>query len=127
MNALIDVPQKLEFDTPLDLLADLERPLASTEEAVENAIAIYKSAKGFIESYERVGAAAKALLNEIIAETEQFDWKTPAGSASVTKAGASVRYDSKAIETLCLADPALADRLSPFRTLVPTGGTLVIR
>jgi hypothetical protein len=115
------------FDTPLELLADLERPLASTEEAVENAIAVYKAAKGFGEAYDRVQAAAKALLNEVMAETGQLSWKTPAGSANVTAAGTSVRYDSKAIETLCLADPALGERLAPFRTVVATGGVLVVR
>jgi len=73
---------------------------ASTEDALESAIAIYQGAAGAITALQAVQADAKLLLGEIMIETGETNVSTKAGRCYVTSASRVVTYDAKGIDAL---------------------------
>ena len=120
----------IDYLTTADLIAHLNAA-ASTEEAVERAIAVYKDAKnqadGAAQPWLDVAALAKERMTEIITETGQMSWKTATGSAYVPAAGVTVSYDAKALDALCASSPELAAILRPHRLEKERPGSLTIR
>jgi len=108
------------------LLSQLKITAASTEEAVEDAIQIYRIAKSVAEEAKAVQDAAKAKLAEIIEETGQTTWATEAGKAIVTAPGMSVSWDTKGIDALMAEDGLMRAKLAPFRTEKERPGSLRI-
>ena len=100
---------------------------ASTEDALESAIAIYQCAAGAITALQAVQADAKLLLTEIMTETGETNVTTKAGKAYVTSASRVVTYDAKGIDALAANDDELAAVLEPFRRVTERAGTLTIR
>ena len=100
---------------------------ASTEDALESAIAIYQGAAGAITALQAVQADAKLLLGEIMVETGETNVTTKAGKAYVTSASGVVTYDAKGIDALAANDDELAAILEPFRRVTERAGTLTIR
>ena len=100
---------------------------ASTEDALESAIAIYQGAAGAITALQAVQADAKLLLGEIMVETGETNVTTKAGKAYVTSASRVVTYDAKGIDALAANDDELAAVLEPFRRVTERAGTLTIR
>ena len=100
---------------------------ASTEDALESAIAIYQGAAGAITALQAVQADAKLLLTEIMTETGETNVTTKAGKAYVTSASRVVTYDAKGIDALAANDDELAAVLEPFRRVTERAGTLTIR
>ena len=100
---------------------------ASTEDALESAIAIYQGAAGAITALQAVQADAKLLLTEIMTETGETNVTTKAGKAYVTSASRGVTYDAKGIDALAANDDELAAVLEPFRRVTERAGTLTIR
>lgn len=88
-----------------ELRQALDMPVATTEQAVENAIAVYLAAGGQ-------------------AETGQTKFATQAGRVAVTAPSVSVSYDRKALDALCASDPALAAKLAPHRKEIERPGTM---
>lgn len=107
-----------------ELRQALDMPVATTEQAVENAIAVYLAAGGQMDAYKEVQAAAKERLGEIMAETGQTKFATQAGRVAVTAPSVSVSYDRKALDALCASDPALAAKLAPHRKEAERPGTM---
>ena len=100
---------------------------ASTEDALESAIAVYQGAAGAITALQAVQADAKLLLSEIMVETGETNVTTKAGKAYVTSASRVVTYDAKGIDQLAALDDELAAILEPFRRVTERAGTLTIR
>ena len=100
---------------------------ASTEDALESAIAIYQGAAGAITALQAVQADAKLLLTEIMTETGETNVTTKAGKAYVTSASRVVTYDAKGIDALAANEDELAAVLEPFRRVTERAGTLTIR
>lgn len=110
----------------LELKSKLYKDLPNTELAVENAIAIYRDASAKIDAFKEVQEAAKKLLEEIIIETGQSDWKTKAGNCKLTNSYTRVNWDSEALDSLCANDDNLARILTPHRKESEIAGTLRI-
>lgn len=108
-----------------------DEPVASTEEAMQQAVRIYKDAKAAgadaLVPYEMVMSAAKERINEIIAETGCLSWKTVHGLAYIPAPGVTVSYDAKALDALCASSPEIAALLRPHRTEKERPGSLTIR
>ncbi len=109
----------------------LDRSDLTTEQAVDNAVAVYKAAKQYSEQvaepYRAVMDEAKAMLTDIIVETGQMTWKSAAGQAFVPAAGMTVSYDAKALDALCASSPELKAILWPHRFEKERAGSLTIR
>jgi len=100
---------------------------ASTEDALESAIAIYQAAAAQIDAAQAVQADAKLLVTEIMTETGETNVTTKAGKAYVTAPSKIVTYDAKGIDKLAANDDELAAVLEPFRRVTERAGTLTIR
>ena len=100
---------------------------ASTEDALESAIAIYQGAAGAITALQAVQTDAKLLLTEIMIETGETTAVTKAGRCYVTSASRVVTYDAKGIDQLAALDDELAAILEPFRRVTERAGTLTVR
>lgn len=120
--------------TPQEIGARVERLRAQgtgdVHGAVTELIALYREAGSGIGAYEDAKAAIKDILNEVIVETGQESWVTPAGKAGLTSPGSSVSYDTKRAERL-LADwaqhaPEFARELARCRVEKEKPGTLRI-
>lgn len=109
----------------------LSEPVSSTEEAMRQAVLIYKDAKAaaadVVKPYEDVMASAKNRINEIITETGCLSWKTVHGLAYIPAAGVTVTYDAKALDALCASSPEIAALLRPHRIEKERPGSLTIR
>ncbi len=118
--------------TPNALRSKLElKPDQTTEQAVGNAIAVYKEAKQRAEDAAQpwldVGTEAKAQLTDIITETGVMSWKTAAGMVYIPAAAKIVSYDAKALDALCASSPELDRILRPHRSEKERPGSLTIR
>jgi hypothetical protein len=100
---------------------------ASTEDALESAIAIYQAAAAQIDAAQAVQADAKLLVTEIMTETGETNVTTKAGKAYVTAPSKIVTYDAKGIDKLAGLDDELAAVLEPFRRVTERAGVLTIR
>lgn len=99
--------------------------------AATDAVAVYLTAKSegaaAAEPWDHAAAEAKALLNDIIAETGQTAYKTPVGDAYIPAPSTRVSYDAKALDALCASSPELARVLGPHRRETGVAGSLTIR
>jgi hypothetical protein len=68
--------------------------------------------------------ALKDAMSEIVAETGQERFQTPAGTLSLTASSVSVRYDTKALDALCASNDDLDRILGPHRKESMRAGTL---
>lgn len=102
--------------------ANIEAPDA----AVLSAIAVYLAAGAVIDEYNAVKESAKKLIADVMAETGETKYVTPAGTAAVSAPSQTVTYDAKAIDILLRDDADLALRLSPYRKVTERAGTLRI-
>jgi hypothetical protein len=108
------------------LIEKLHKPMASTEDAIANAIAVYRDADARRKALADVQAQAKALIEEIIIETGQDKWETPAGKCQITKPGVTVRWNAKHLDALMASSDDLARILAPHRSETERPGTLRI-
>lgn len=124
MNILNPTPHTLREALTL-------KPDQTTEQAADNAIAVYKEAKGQADACAKlwldVADEAKNQLAQIIEETGVMSWKTASGSAYVPAAGVTVSYDAKALDALCASSTELASILRPHRIEKERAGSLTIR
>lgn len=102
----------------------LSQPFASTEDAVATAIEVYKDAGKYADDVRK---HAKAAIEEIILETGQTEWSTPAGKIYFPKPSLSVSYDAKALDALCASSPELAAILKPHRRETERAGSMTIK
>lgn len=100
---------------------------ASTEDAIESAIAVHQAATAQIDAMQTIQTDAKLLLTEIMTETGETSYATKAGKAYVTAPSKMVSYDSKGLDKLAGLDDELAAVLEPFRRVTERAGTLTIR
>jgi len=110
-----------------DWLDRAQRGELNTETAVETAVALYQSAAAAIDAYKGAQADIKALLTEIMTETGQTSYTTPAGKCYVTAPSTVTTYDSKGLDALAANDDELAALLEPFRRVTERAGTLTVR
>ena len=96
------------------------------ETSAESAIAVYQAAQSVIDAYTAVKDQARQLLADIMIETGQTSYNTPAGKASVTAPAISVTYDAKAIDIVCRTNQQIADLLAPYRKETIRPGSLRI-
>ena len=96
------------------------------DQSVESAIMIYLAAQAEIERFKAVQEQAKALITDVMAETERTKYHTACGSAAISAASSSVAYDAKALDILCASMPSLAEVLEPHRKVRNTAGSLRI-
>lgn len=116
--------------THAELTTWLERTrqhAASTEDAVESAIAIYQAAAANIDAMRAVQAEAKAIIGEIMAETGRCRYATLAGTCYVSAASYATSYDAKALDALAATDERIAALLAPARRITERAGTLTVR
>ena len=117
--------------TPSDLRRWLERDDASTEQATDAAIAVYKQAKAEAKSvsapWDALADEAKSVLTDIITETGVTSFKTASGMAYVPAPGVTISYDAKALDALCASDDQLKRLLWPHRSEKERPGSLTIR
>ena len=95
-----------------------------TETAVQIAVEVYKDVGKYSKD---VQAKAKALIEEIIIETGQSEWKTKAGKVYFPKPSVSARYDTKALDALCARNDELKRILWPHRKETERPGSMTIR
>jgi hypothetical protein len=109
------------------MLTDARTKHKSTESAVNALIETEKFLRDVRGACDGVTGEIKETLAEIYAETGNKSFTVDAGMTYITDETESVSYDNTAIETLCISDPALAARLSPFRKINKRRGSIVIR
>ena len=110
-----------------NLVDEIEKAtLCEPAPAVESAIAVYQAANAVIDEYTAVKEMAKQLITDVMEETGQTKYATPAGTASVSTPSQTVTYDAKAIDILLRDDADLALRLSPYRKVTERAGSLRI-
>lgn len=100
---------------------------ANTEDALSDAITVYRTAASDIKELEALQARAKSIVTEIMQETGQTKSVTPAGTAQFTAPSVRVTWDGKALDALCASDATLAAILRPHRKETATSGTLTIK
>ena len=115
------------FDELTTWLLRARHDAASTEDAVESAVAIYQAASAAIDAMKQVQADAKTLLTEIMTETGTTSYTTPAGKCYVSAPSVVTTYDAKALDALAAGDDELAALLEPFRRVTERAGTLTVR
>ena len=96
------------------------------EQAVTSAIAVYLAASGMVDAYAAVKDSAKRLIGDVMTETGQTTYTTPAGKVAMTSPSTSVNYDSKALDALCASSAELAHMLQPHRKVSEKAGTMRI-
>lgn len=117
--------------TPSDLRRWLERDNATTEQATDAAIAVYKQAKAESKTaaapWDALADEAKAMLTDIIIETGITSFKTASGTAYVPAPGVTISYDAKALDALCASDDNIKRLLWPHRSEKERPGSLTVR
>lgn len=118
--------------TPDELRSRLERAHGlAPDDAATEAIAVALTAKAAGETAAKpwldVNAAARRVLDDLIAETGQTAYKTPAGEAYVPAPSVRVSYDTKALDALVASNADLARVLTPHRRETHSVGALTIR
>jgi len=109
------------------MLIHLNKPQVSTEDAIANAMAVYRDCSVIIAGYKEAQKQAKLLIKKIIIETGQDKWETDTARCYITKPWVSVRYNTKSLDALIASDDNLSRLLSPHRKVSERAGTLTIR
>lgn len=100
---------------------------ANTEDALSDAITVYRTIAADVKELEAQQARAKQIVAEIMQETGQTKAITPAGTAQFTAPSTRVSWDSKALDALCASSADLARLLTPHRAEKQVAGTLTIK
>lgn len=102
-----------------------------THAAAASAIELYKHLKHPLDlitgDIQESMSQAKTILTDIMEETHTRNIQAPAGIAYIPAPGESISYDTKALDMLCASDPAIAEKIRPFRQVRPRPGALTIR
>lgn len=98
----------------------------SPDAAVETLIAIYQDAAGQIAQLTALQVEAKKQLADVILETGDATWRTPAGSCYVSAPSVVTSYDARGLDAMAAADPRIAALLAPHRRQSERHGTLTI-
>lgn len=102
-----------------------------THAAASSAIELYKHLKHTMDiitgDIEASMNEAKAVLADILSETHTERIEAPAGVAYIPKPGTIVSYNTQSLDMLCSGDPALAEKIAPFRKVTARPGSLTIR
>jgi len=113
-----------------DLTLELDRLNAwegSAEDAAAHAIGIYRAAGDEAGRFKAIQDRAKAAIGELIAETGNERWNTPAGVAVLTSPSVRVIWDAKALDALCASDDDLARVLAPHRRETMVAGSVTVK
>ena len=94
------------------------------EQAVTSAITVYLAAGGMVDAYSAIKDNAKRLIGDVMTETGQTAYNTPAGKVAMTSPSVSVSYDAKALDALCASSAELARMLQPHRKESERPGTM---
>ena len=117
--------------TVQDLRRWLEMDNASTEQATDAAIAVYKQAKAEAKTaaapWDALATEAKSILTDIIAETGVTSFETASGMAYIPAPGKVITYDTDALDALCKSDDNLRRILWPHREVKERPGHLTVR
>lgn len=121
-------PQPTDTLTAYEQLKALENnPPAEPHQAAEQAIALYKQLAQSIKEIEALQKRVKQVLTDLITETNQTTWATPAGKAYLPAPSIVVRYDTKELDQLLANRPELRQFIEPFRKEEERPGSLTIR
>ena len=99
----------------------------NTEQALENAIFMYRDLAERIKALQEAQAAQKQTITDIFTELNIDKATTPAGKALITAPSVTVSYDAKALDVLRASDDRLDRMLSPHRKETMRAGTLTIK
>lgn len=99
----------------------------TTEQALENAIFMYRDLAERIKALQEAQAAQKQTISDIFMELNIDKATTNAGKALITAPSVSVSYDWRALDVLCASDDRLARMLKPHRKETERAGTLTIK
>jgi hypothetical protein len=99
----------------------------NTEQALENAIFMYRDLAKRIKALQEAQAAQKQTITDIFVELGVDKATTPAGKALITAPFVTVSYDWRALDVLCASDDRLARMLRPHRKETERAGTLTIK
>jgi hypothetical protein len=99
----------------------------NTEQALENAIFMYRDLAERIKALQEAQAAQKQTITDIFIELGVDKATTPAGKALITAPSVIVSYDAKALDVLRASDDRLDRMLSPHRKETMRAGTLTIK
>ena len=111
----------------IELHAKLSQVVASTEEAVANALSVYNQASAEIDTLKSLQDEAKRLVEEVIAETGRDKWETDFARCYIPKPSLTVSYDRKALDALAASDDNVKRLIWPHRRESERAGTLTIR
>ena len=115
------------------LLDELQKQLdmveadSTPEQATETAIMVYLAAKAEQEKLKEIQDRAKLIISDVMAESGTDKLKSQAGTASVSSASKSVRYDAKALDALLVSSEDFRRILEPHRKETMRIGSLSIR
>jgi len=93
---------------------------------METLIAIYQDAAGQIAQLTELQRSLKREIADLILETGDATWRTPAGSCYVSAPSVVTSYDARGLDALAAADPRIAALLAPHRRQSERHGTLTI-
>ena len=99
----------------------------NTEDALTDAITVYRSLGAQIKEFEALQTRAKQIVVEIMQETGQVKAITAAGTAQFTADSLRVSYDTKALDALCASSADLCGILLPHRKETAVKGNLTIK
>ena len=108
-------------------LTDLAEWTGSPADAAHVAIDIYRRAAANIDELKEIQTAAKAIIGDLIAETGNERWTTPAGTAVLSSPSVRVSYSAKPLDVLCGANPEVAELLRPYRSETMVPGSVTVR
>jgi hypothetical protein len=112
----------------LTILDNIEKgAYQRTEDALADAITVYRSIAADLKEWEAVQARAKRLVTEIMQETGQTKAVTTSGTAQFTADSVRTSYDTKALDALSASDEVLARILAPHRKETTAKGSLTIK
>lgn len=121
-------PQPADTLTAYGQVKALENnPPAEPDQAAEQAIALYRQLAQSVKELEALQKRVKQFLVDLITETGQTSWTTPAGKAYLPAPSIVIRYDTKALDQLLANHPEFHPILSPHRTEEERPGSLTIR
>lgn len=112
-----------ELARQLDVIEQDSTP----NQATETAIMVFLVAKAEQDKLKEIQDRAKLIISDVMAETGEDKIKTQAGTALVSSASKSVRYDVKALDALSASNDEIRRILEPHRKETMRMGSLSIR
>lgn len=115
------------------MIHELTRQLDAIEQdstpnqATETAIMVYLAAKAEQDKLKEIQDRAKLIISDVMAEAGTDKLKSQAGTATVSSASKSVRYDAKALDALLASSDEFRKVLEPHRKETMRMGSLSIR